>query len=152
MTVSKNVMTQLLGYSGLLPFIAITLAVVAGVAGADELFILYSLSILAFMAGGAWGAIQQADHDRFNEQGANSECNHSSGLEWAILAYLIALLGVLLPMLASLVLLVVAFVMVILLEQKQALFEGYSQAYRGMRWVLTTVVILCHLTIIVSLL
>lgn len=140
---SKNLITQILGYSGLLPFIAITLAVIAQIDGAFQLFTIYSLSILAFMAGGAWGAIQQQTVDK------NAKAQ-SDGLQVAILAYLIALLGVLLPHTLTLILFVIAFGMVIFLEQKQELFSGYSPSYRKMRRFLTSVVILCHIALLLT--
>lgn len=152
MLASKRRTTLLLGYSGLLPFVGITLAVIIGISNAIDLFVLYSLSILAFMAGGAWGAIQQISiPDKGQSDIEQSDNQQSSGLQSAILAYLIALLAVLLPLKIGLVLLVLAFLMVIVIEQKRGLFAGYSASYRQMRWILTIVVIVCHAIIWVRL-
>lgn len=152
MLASKRRTTLLLGYSGLLPFVGITLAVITGISNAIDLFVLYSLSILAFMAGGAWGAIQQLSVSvKGPSDIEQSDNEQSSGLQSAILAYLIALLGVLLPLQIGLALLVLAFLMVIIVEQKRGLFAGYSASYRQMRWILTTVVIACHVIIWVGL-
>ena len=75
--------SEKLGYAGLLPFIAGATAVVLGIDGGEEFFKLYSLLILAFMAGGCWG-VEQANPEQIDE--IPLELSIGTFL-WGLLAY-----------------------------------------------------------------
>ncbi|MBV1960236.1 MAG: DUF3429 domain-containing protein, partial [Oleibacter sp.] len=96
-----------LGYAGLLPFIAATLAVLVGVHGAESFFIVYSAFILSFMSGACWG-VQQAHPDRTN----NIDLSIAIGVFlWGWLMYFM-------PFTYALLGLLVGFISLLLLEQR----------------------------------
>lgn len=129
--------TERLGYAGLIPFVGCGLAVYLGIAEASGLFQLYSLVILAFMAGACWGVVQ-----------AGSDAPGSSPQVWSIAICLWGLLAYFMPYALSLVMLLVAFLALLWLE-RSPLFQGvYSPSYKKLRLILTVVVSLMHMWVI----
>lgn len=131
-----NHILRLLGYAGLIPFIALP-AFISSIEHAtampvESLFLIYSAIILGFMAGVLWPVFQGQNRAGF-----------------------LALVAVTPP--------VISFLVIALIPQQAvliqaALFMGlrifevaggidalYSPAYRSLRWQLTLVVVGCHL-------
>lgn len=126
-----------LGYAGLLPFIAATMAVPFDINGAESFFIVYSAFILSFMSGACWG-VQQAHPDRAN----NLDLSISIGVFlWGWLMYFV-------PFTYALIGLLLGFISLLLLEQRSLYVQTYSLTYRRLRWVLTSVVSVCHVFLI----
>src|SRR5690554_2241771 len=75
--------SEKLGYAGLVPFAAGAVAILFGVEGAEEMFKLYSVLILSFLAGGCWG-IEQAHPELIHEIPVELSVGVSV---WGILAY-----------------------------------------------------------------
>lgn len=129
--------SERLGYAGLLPFIAATMAIPTKIEGAVSFFILYSALILSFMAGGCWGVLQ-----------ANYKQVKNVDLAISIGVFLWGWLMYFLPESYAVPGLLLGFLSLFTLEQRQLYASVYSASYRKLRSVLTVVVGICHVLII----
>lgn len=124
-----------LGYAGLVPFVALTLAQfwpqLLGFSLSYSLFQSYSLLILAFMAGVLWPALYHHSNQQLPF--------------WVVSLALTGWFSSLLQPAAQLLLLAATFLALRLLEIKQGINDSYAPAYQKLRNHLTTVVVLCHL-------
>ncbi|MCH8532880.1 MAG: DUF3429 domain-containing protein [Saccharospirillum sp.] len=127
---------QLLGYAGLIPFLAMPLMV--ALSGAAEpgrystQFLHYSGIILGFMAGVIWPALYHTERST----------------AMALLAVTPAVMGFLaIVMLPDLALLALAalYISLRLVEIFAGIDQHYHTSYRSLRWQLTIVVVVCHL-------
>lgn len=132
-------LSERLGYAGLIPFILIGGAVGVGVEGAPDLFKLYSLLILAFMAGGCWGVEQ-----------ANPEKIDSTLLALAIGAFLWGVIAYFLPINVAVVMLLVGFVLLLWIEANPLFKDAYDESYKKLRIILTSVVLVMHGFVFIS--
>lgn len=129
--------TQQLGYAGLLPFFATLLLYAIGVEQGLDLFVIYSVLILAFMAGACWGVGQ-----------VRPERRRTVELVISIGVSLWALLMQFLPGMYALIGLLSGYWVLIWLEREPTFRYVYRADYRYLRKVLTTVVSLCHLVML----
>ncbi len=131
--------SEKLGYAGLLPFIAGAAAVVLGVEGGEEFFKLYSLLILAFMAGGCWG-VEQANPEQIDE----------IPLELSIGTFLWGLLAYFLPTNVAVLMFVVGFWLLLWTETNPIFKRAYADSYKRLRNILTAVVTLLHVVVFIA--
>jgi len=132
-------LSELLGYAGLIPFILLGGLTWFGVDGAGNLFKLYSLTILAFMAGGCWG-VEQANPDKID----------STLLALSIGAFLWGLMAYFLPLNVSVVMLLAAFILLLWIESNPLFKQSYQASYKKLRLILTTVVGVMHVVVFVA--
>lgn len=130
---------ELLGYSGLLPFIALA-AMVAGelkLPGFDELSALaaYGALILSFLGGISWGLAVGA--------ASPSPLERRTLFVASVIPSLIAWLAVLLPFELGIWILVAAFVLVYLHDRRVAAEGIYAAWFARLRLVLTSVAVAC---------
>lgn len=131
--------SEKLGYAGLVPFVAGAVAILFGVEGAEEMFKLYSVLILSFLAGGCWG-IEQAHPEQINE----IPVELSVGVfVWGILAYF-------LPINVSVIMTSVGFWLLLWTESNPIFKDTYTKSYKRMRNVLTTVVTVLHVIVFIA--
>ncbi len=131
--------SEKLGYAGLVPFVAGAVAILFGVEGAEEMFKLYSVLILSFLAGGCWG-IEQAHPEQINE----IPVELSVGVfVWGILAYF-------LPINVSVIMTSVGFWLLLWTESNPIFKDTYTKSYKRMRNVLTTVVTVLHVMVFIA--
>lgn len=131
--------SEKLGYAGLVPFVAGAVAILFGVEGAAEMFKLYSVLILSFLAGGCWG-IEQAHPEQINE----IPVELSVGVfVWGILAYF-------LPINVSVIMTSVGFWLLLWTESNPIFKDTYTKSYKRMRNVLTTVVTVLHVMVFIA--
>ncbi|ASP40006.1 hypothetical protein CHH28_15575 [Bacterioplanes sanyensis] len=133
-------LTQRLGYAGLIPFVLTTLGVLFGVAGSSELFKLYSVVILAFMAGATWGALQSQ-----TQRASSVDLTLAIGTSlWALMAYL-------LPADVAVPLLVMGYALLLWLDMDGSISENYSTEYTELRKRLTIIVVALHVLVFIAL-
>ncbi|OHU84254.1 MULTISPECIES: DUF3429 domain-containing protein [Pseudoalteromonas] len=123
-----------LGYYGVLPFLACVFwpLLLGSSVPAIEAFTLYSMGILAFMAGTLWRAGEQS-------------------YTHAVMAVLVVVpfpLLVLASATSTLVYLAICFPIVLLFERGMPAWQQYHKDYHKMRYILTSVVFVCHLFMI----
>lgn len=123
-----------LGYLGLLPFLGcVGWPLVTGSnALSIDFFIFYSLAILGFMAGNLWHAGQQSYGDAIK----------------AVLPIIPLGFVSFLPTPWLLGWLAVSFWLVLLFEKSTAQWQEYHADYKKMRFVLTSIVFVCHVFVI----
>ncbi|MCT7359602.1 DUF3429 domain-containing protein [Thalassolituus pacificus] len=131
--------SEKLGYAGLLPFIAGAAAVVLGVEGGEEFFKLYSLLILAFMAGGCWG-VEQANPEQIDE----------IPLELSIGTFLWGLLAYFLPTNVAVLMFVVGFWLLLWTETNPIFKRAYADSYKRLRNILTAAVTLLNVIVFIA--
>jgi len=131
-------MIRALGYAGLVPFVALAwLAwqpVVLSAAAAVQLFHIYSCLILGFMAGVLWPALYRP---------AAPDALALLAVTFPVLAFLTFAV---LPQFATPVL-ALLFVALRISELASGIDARYAPDYRGLRWQLTAVVVLCHIAV-----
>ncbi len=125
-----------LGLSGLAPFIAATLVLVAGAGEAEStwrlLLLGYGVAILSFMGGVQWGlAMQRAD--------ARDWLRYGTSVVPALLGWI----AFVLPPIAQFPLLAAAFVLLLAYDLNAARRGETPAWYPNLRWPLTVVVTLC---------
>lgn len=129
-------MLHILGYAGLIPFVALPIASLIWplVAPAQALLVFqfYSCLILGFMAGAIWPVLYQPQAE-------------ATRAIWAVSFPVLAIIVIALLPAYSLVALAGLFVALRLYECVTELNQRYSRAYRQLRNQLTTVVVTCHL-------
>ncbi|CAH9050148.1 hypothetical protein PSECIP111951_00131 [Pseudoalteromonas holothuriae] len=123
-----------LSYYGVLPFLACVFwpLLLGSSVQAIEAFSLYSMGILAFMAGTLWRAGEQS-------------------FTHAIMAVLVVIpfpLLVFASATSTLVYLAISFPIVLLFERGMPPWQQYHKDYHKMRYILTSVVFVCHLFMI----
>lgn len=123
-----------LGYLGLLPFLAcLAWPLMLGSNSVNlEFFTFYSIAILAFMAGNLWHAGQQSYADAIK----------------AVLPVIPVPFLAFLPVEWVLGWLSLSFWLVLLFEKSTPQWQTYDKDYQKMRFVLTSVVFVCHIFII----
>lgn len=123
-----------LGYLGLIPFLAcLAWPLMLGSNSVNlEFFTFYSISILAFMAGNLWHAGQQSYADAIK----------------AVLPVIPVPFLAFLPIEWILGWLSLSFWLVLLFEKSTPQWQTYHKDYQKMRFVLTSVVFVCHIFII----
>lgn len=123
-----------LGYLGLIPFLAcLAWPLMLGSNGVNlEFFTFYSIAILAFMAGNLWHAGQQSYADAIK----------------AVLPVIPVPFLAFLPVEWVLGWLSLSFWLVLLFEKSTPQWQTYDKDYQKMRFVLTSVVFVCHIFII----
>ena len=131
--------SEKLGYAGLLPFIAGAAAVVLGMEGGEEFFKLYSLLILAFMAGGCWG-VEQANPEQIDE----------IPLELSIGTFLWGLLAYFLPTNVAVLMFVVGFWLLLWTETNPIFKRAYADSYKRLRNILTAAVTLLNVIVFIA--
>ena len=131
--------SEKLGYAGLLPFIAGAAAVVLGVEGGEEFFKLYSLLILAFMAGGCWG-VEQANPEQIDE----------IPLELSIGTFLWGLLAYFLPTNVAVLMFVVGFWLLLWTETNPIFKRAYADSYKRLRNILTAAATLLNVIVFIA--
>lgn len=165
--VRQLTLTEWFGYTGLIPFIASGVAVVAGVENSLTVFLVYSAMILSFMAGACWGVAQahyvllNRDHDIVGDADqtlspvggshAVRPCADPVSLSVSIAVFLFGLallvfhqwLG---PMIA-IDGLVTGYLVLFMLELRELFRQTYSATYRRMRAILTFIVVTLHLLV-----
>jgi hypothetical protein len=123
-----------LGYLGLIPFLGcVGWPLMVGTNTLNlEFFTFYSIAILAFMAGNQWRAGEQRYSDAIKAVLPVIPVPFISfmPIEWAL-----AWLGI-------------SFWLVLIFEKTSPQWPSYHKDYRKMRFVLTSVVFVCHLLII----
>lgn len=129
-------LSERLGYAGLIPFVLIGLAVSIGIEGSGELFKLYSVLILAFMAGGCWGVEQ-----------ANPEKIDNTLLVLSIGAFLWGTIAYFLPINVAVLMLVVGFILLLWIEANPLFKSSYDESYKKLRLILTSVVLAMHILV-----
>lgn len=129
------------GYAGLLPFLAMALLAVLGFSWGYDGFKVYSIVILAFVAGACWGVEQAHPH-------------HMAKLPLtvSIAVSLVALGAYFLPMLFALATLLIGYWVLLWVERDPLFQKVYSTSYRRLRYVLSAVVTVLHLLVLMSLL
>lgn len=131
-------LSEKLGYVGIAPFVVGAIGVVFGIAGAEQLFKLYSLLVLTFMAGACWG-VEQAHPEQIDE----IPTALSVGIFiWGILAYL-------LPLNIAVLMFSVGFWIMLWTETNPIFVRVYDDSYKRMRNVLTTLVTALNILIFV---
>ncbi|NOU50032.1 DUF3429 domain-containing protein [Pseudoalteromonas sp. JBTF-M23] len=123
-----------LGYYGVLPFLACVFwpLLLGSSPQAIDAFSLYSMGILAFMAGTLWRAGEQS-------------------YTHAVMAVLVVIPFPLLAFASAtttLIYLAVCFPTVLLFERGMPTWQQYHKDYHKMRFILTSVVFVCHLFMI----
>jgi len=123
-----------LGYLGLIPFLAcLAWPLMLGSNSVNlEFFTFYSIAILAFMAGNLWHAGQQSYADAIK----------------AVLPVIPVPFLAFLPIEWVLGWLSLSFWLVLLFEKSTSQWQTYDKDYQKMRFVLTSVVFVCHIFII----
>jgi hypothetical protein len=123
-----------LGYLGLIPFLAcVGWPLMFGSNSVNlEFFTFYSIAILAFMAGNLWRAGEQS---------------YSSAIKAVLPVIPIAFLSFL-PTQWVLAWLGASFWLVLFFEKTSVQWQSYHKDYQKMRFVLTSVVFVCHILII----
>lgn len=123
-----------LGYLGLIPFLAcLAWPLMLGSNSVNlEFFTFYSIAILAFMAGNLWHAGQQSYADAIK----------------AVLPVIPVPFLAFLPGEWVLGWLSLSFWLVLLFEKSTSQWQTYDKDYQKMRFVLTSVVFVCHIFII----
>ena len=123
-----------LGYLGLIPFLAcLAWPLMLGSNSVNlEFFTFYSIAILAFMAGNLWHAGQQS----------------YAGAIKAVLPVIPVPFLAFLPVEWVLGWLSLSFWLVLLFEKSTPQWQTYDKDYQKMRFVLTSVVFVCHIFII----
>ncbi|WP_203988037.1 DUF3429 domain-containing protein [Pseudoalteromonas sp. PS1M3] len=123
-----------LGYLGLIPFLAcLAWPLMLGSNSVNlEFFTFYSIAILAFMAGNLWHAGQQ---------------NYADAIK-AVLPVIPVPFLAFLPVEWVLGWLSLSFWLVLLFEKSTSQWQTYDKDYQKMRFVLTSVVFVCHIFII----
>lgn len=123
-----------LGYLGLIPFLAcLAWPLMLGSNSVNlEFFTFYSIAILAFMAGNLWHAGQQSYADAIK----------------AVLPVIPVPFLAFLPVEWVLGWLSLSFWLVLLFEKSTSQWQAYDKDYQKMRFVLTSVVFVCHIFII----
>ncbi|TMS83356.1 DUF3429 domain-containing protein [Pseudoalteromonas sp. S554] len=123
-----------LGYLGLIPFLAcLAWPLMLGSNSVNlEFFAFYSIAILAFMAGNLWHAGQQSYADAIK----------------AVLPVIPVPFLAFLPVEWVLGWLSLSFWLVLLFEKSTPQWQTYDKDYQKMRFVLTSVVFVCHIFII----
>ncbi len=123
-----------LGYLGLIPFLAcLAWPLMLGSNSVNlEFFTFYSIAILAFMAGNIWHAGQQSYADAIK----------------AVLPVIPVPFLAFLPVEWVLGWLSLSFWLVLLFEKSTSQWQTYDKDYQKMRFVLTSVVFVCHIFII----
>lgn len=138
----------LLGIGGLIPFVVCSLGALANPPPNDELslmaLIAYGAVILAFLGGVHWG---------FGLEGAGTtpggvqRARFGLGVLPSLLGWVALLLAILSYGRVALALLVVGFFLTTMVEAR-ARRGGYMPAgYMGLRWVLSSVVVICLVTV-----
>lgn len=119
-----------LGYLGLLPFLAITgWHFMAKSPLLVDAFIIYSISILCFVAGSLWKPEQQ-----------------SNRTAWLVVLPTIALpLSVLVSEVVMLIWLAFNFVVLLAMQKRMDDWQSHTKDYQVMRERVTSVVFVCHL-------
>ncbi|RAU16635.1 DUF3429 domain-containing protein [Nitrincola tibetensis] len=127
-----------LGYSGLLPFIYLTYALITGNSQQlDEtslLFSIYSCLILGFMSGVIWPVLyQQPSRNRL--------------ALWAVSFPVFSFLSFI--WLSDYILLIQTglFILLRIVEVAEGIDEAYPTGYASLRWQLTSIVSVCHLCV-----
>ncbi|MAY14830.1 MULTISPECIES: DUF3429 domain-containing protein [Thalassolituus] len=131
--------SEKLGYAGLLPFIAGATAVVLGIDGGEEFFKLYSLLILAFMAGGCWG-VEQANPEQIDE----------IPLELSIGTFLWGLLAYFLPTNVAVLMFMVGFWLLLWTETNPIFKRAYAESYKRLRNILTAAVTILNVIVFIA--
>ena len=123
-----------LGYLGLIPFLAcLAWPLMLGSNSVNlEFFTFYSIAILAFMAGNLWHSGQQSYADAIK----------------AVLPVIPVPFLAFLPVEWVLGWLSLSFWLVLLFEKSTSQWQTYDKDYQKMRFVLTSVVFVCHIFII----
>ena len=123
-----------LGYLGLIPFLAcLAWPLMLGSNSVNlEFFTFYSIAILAFMAGNLWHAGQQS---------------YAAAIK-AVLPVIPVPFLAFLPVEWVLGWLSLSFWLVLLFEKSTSQWQTYDKDYQKMRFVLTSVVFVCHIFII----
>ena len=123
-----------LGYLGLIPFLAcLAWPLMLGSNSVNlEFFTFYSIAILAFMAGNLWHAGQHSYADAIK----------------AVLPVIPVPFLAFLPVEWVLGWLSLSFWLVLLFEKSTSQWQTYDKDYQKMRFVLTSVVFVCHIFII----
>ena len=123
-----------LGYLGLLPFLGcVAWPLIAGSNAVNlEFFTFYSIAILAFMAGNQWHAGNQS---------------YSSAIKAVAPVIPIPFLTFL-PIEWTLAWLATGFWLVLLFEKSTLAWKTYHPDYQKMRFILTSVVFVCHILMI----
>jgi hypothetical protein len=119
----------LLGYLGLLPFLALVGAnFLYEIAIFSQAFLFYSISIMSFVAGSLW---RTTNSDKTN---------------WLIVLPTIpTLLLALLDIKLALLYLGICYVFILLLQKRSAEWQSLSFDYQRMRERVSSVVLVCHL-------
>lgn len=129
-------MLQLLGYAGLIPFIALPLCSLLWQlmppAQALLLFQFYSCLILGFMAGAIWPVLYQAKQP-------------TTRAIWAVTFPVLAILGIAIVPAYILLLMALLFLALRVYEYQSDINRLYAASYQALRNQLTAVVVLCHL-------
>ena len=148
--VRQLTLTEWFGYTGLIPFIASGVAVVAGVENSLTLFLVYSAMILSFMAGACWG-VAQAYHTLFKNDPDTVSDADPVALSVSIAVFLFGLaLLVFHQWLGPIIAidgLVTGYLVLFMLELRELFRQAYSPVYRRMRTILTSVVVVLHLLV-----
>ncbi|UXD87632.1 DUF3429 domain-containing protein [Thalassolituus hydrocarboniclasticus] len=131
--------SEKLGYAGLLPFIAGAAAVVLSLEGGEEFFKLYSLLILAFMAGGCWG-VEQANPEQIDE----------IPLELSIGTFLWGLLAYFLPTNVAVLMFMVGFWLLLWTETNPIFKRAYAESYKRLRNILTAAVTILNVIVFLA--
>lgn len=131
---NKSINHIQLGYLGLIPFLAcLAWPLMLGSNSVNlEFFTFYSIAILAFMAGNLWHAGQQSYADAIK----------------AVLPVIPVPFLAFLPVEWVLGWLSLSFWLVLLFEKSTPQWQTYDKDYQKMRFVLTSVVFVCHIFII----
>ena len=137
---------NLLGYAGLLPFLAAVWAdyvkLSFGKWSASYLFLTYSVIILSFLAGALWGKAKELEESNLSRLlliGSNV---------FALTAWLAVLLGKD-YLTVGLAVSMTGFILIYLVEHRtQGLLQGMASTYLKFRLTLTSVVCLAHLLIL----
>lgn len=132
--------SEKLGYAGLFPFVAATIAVVMGYAQGEEYFKLYSLLILTFMAGGCWG-VEQANPEQIDE----------IPLELSIGTFLWGVLAYFLPTNVAVLMFMVGFWLLLWTETNPIFKRAYADSYKRLRNILTGAVTLLNLVVFIAI-
>ena len=127
---------QLLGYFGLIPFIAFLSSYQLNInimsVNPQQAFLSYSTIILSFLSGSLWSKSQQS--------------NHALSLVVSNLLCIFAFINLMLPVTTSLLLLPCGYLTLLLTEIMQSKkFNWYSATYRSMRIILTVIVSTLHI-------
>jgi len=123
-----------LGYLGLLPFLGcVAWPIMFGSNSASvDFFTFYSIAILAFMAGNLWRAGEQSYSDAIK---AVAPVIPVPFLSFLTIESALAWLGT-------------SFWLILIFEKTTAQWKTYHKDYKKMRFVLTTVVFVCHIIMI----